>query len=42
VNLGIIFKLSDQKVQIFLFLITLTRWFSERARKIFGEMAKKT
>jgi hypothetical protein len=39
---GVVLELPDQKARGFLDLIFLSGWFAERARKIFGEMPKRT
>jgi hypothetical protein len=39
---AIVLKLLDQKTQVFLVSIALTRWFPEHARKVFGEMPVMT
>jgi hypothetical protein len=39
---AIVLELLDQKTQVFLVLIALTRWFPEHARKVFGEIPVMT
>jgi hypothetical protein len=42
VRAGVVLKLSGQIAQVFLVSISLTRWFSERTRKLFGKISKRT
>jgi hypothetical protein len=38
VRTGIVLELPDRKAQVFLVQIGFTRWFSEHAHKMFGEI----
>jgi hypothetical protein len=38
VKAGIDLELPDQKAQVFLVLIALTRWFPVHVHKVFGEI----
>jgi hypothetical protein len=42
VEVGRLLELLDQKAQVFFVLIALTRWFSEHAHKVFGEIPVRT
>jgi hypothetical protein len=39
---GVVVELPNQKAQVFLVLIVLTRWFSEHIHKVFGEISVRT
>jgi hypothetical protein len=39
VEAGVILEPPDKKAQVFIVLITFTRWFLEHARKVFDEMS---
>jgi hypothetical protein len=38
---GIVFESPDQKTQVLLVCIVLSRWFSEHAHKVFGKMCER-
>jgi hypothetical protein len=42
VRVGVVLELPDQKSRVLLVSIALTRWFPERARKVFSKMSKMT
>jgi hypothetical protein len=42
VKVDCVLELPDQKARVVLVLITLTQWFVEYTRKVFGEMPMRT